>query len=100
MRRPCQVLIATIVGILAGCAAPRGGAGKGVRMKTTAHCEGDKVWLEGVKGWFVGDKESSPHAAQEAAMQAVLDSRQDGGATEPRCKSILSNMLRLRMLGN
>lgn len=30
-----------------------------------------KVWLEGVQGWFVGDKESSVHAAQEAAMQAV-----------------------------
>jgi hypothetical protein len=40
-------------------------------MKTTVQREGDRVWLEGVKGWFVGDKESSPHAAQEAAMQAV-----------------------------
>jgi hypothetical protein len=40
-------------------------------MRTTVHREGDRVWLEGVKGWFCGDKESSVHAAQEAVMQAV-----------------------------
>ena len=40
-------------------------------MNTTVHREGDRVWLEGVKGWHPGDKESSVHAAQEAIMQAV-----------------------------
>jgi hypothetical protein len=40
-------------------------------MKTTIHREDDRVWLERVRGWFVGDKESSVHAAQEAVMQAV-----------------------------
>lgn len=33
--------------------------------------DGDRVWIDGVKGWFCGDKESSVHAAQEAAMQAI-----------------------------
>jgi hypothetical protein len=40
-------------------------------MKTTVRREGDRVWLEGVSGWFVGDRESSIHAAEAAAMAAV-----------------------------
>ena len=40
-------------------------------MSTTVKREKDKVWLEGVTGWFVGDQESSVHAAQEAVMQAA-----------------------------
>jgi hypothetical protein len=40
-------------------------------MKTTVRREDDRVWLEGVKGWFMGDLESSVHAAQAAVMQAV-----------------------------
>ncbi len=40
-------------------------------MKTTVHRDADRVWLEGVSGWFVGDRESSVHAAQAAAMAAV-----------------------------
>ena len=40
-------------------------------MNTTVRREGDRVWLEGVSGWFVGDRESSVHAAQAAAMEAV-----------------------------
>jgi hypothetical protein len=40
-------------------------------MKTTVKREDDRVWLEGVGGWFVGDQESSVHAAQAAVMQAV-----------------------------
>jgi len=40
-------------------------------MKTTVKREGDQVRLEGITGWFVGDKESSVHAAQEAVMQAA-----------------------------
>ena len=40
-------------------------------MKTTVLKENDRVWLEGVKGWFVGDKESSVHAAQAAVMEAL-----------------------------
>lgn len=40
-------------------------------MKTNIRREEDRVWLDGVSGWFCGDKESSIHAAQEAVMQAV-----------------------------
>ncbi|MHB0938679.1 MAG: hypothetical protein ACYC6A_19970 [Armatimonadota bacterium] len=40
-------------------------------MKTTVHRDGDRVWLEGVTGWSVGDQESSVHAAQAAIMQAL-----------------------------
>lgn len=43
----------------------------GVARKTTVHCEGDKVWLEGVQGWSDGDKESSVHAAQASVMSAL-----------------------------
>jgi hypothetical protein len=39
---------------------------------TTRVCrDGDRVLLEGVGGWFVGDRESSVHAAQAAAMDAL-----------------------------
>lgn len=40
-------------------------------MKTVVRREDDRVWLEGISGWFVGDRESSVHAAQAAAMEAV-----------------------------
>jgi ribosomal protein L20 len=40
-------------------------------MKIEVKRKGKKVWLDGVTGWFVGDKESSVHAAQEAVMQAA-----------------------------
>jgi hypothetical protein len=40
-------------------------------MNTTVQRDADRVWLEGVSGWFVGDRESSVHAAQAAAMAAV-----------------------------
>jgi len=40
-------------------------------MKTSLKRDGDKVWLEGVAGWFVGDKVSSVHAAQEAVLRAA-----------------------------
>jgi len=40
-------------------------------MKTSVHREGDRVWLEGVTGWSVGDRESSVHAAQTTIMQAL-----------------------------
>ena len=40
-------------------------------MKTTVRREDDRVWLEGVQGWFYGEKESSVHAAQEAVMRAI-----------------------------
>jgi hypothetical protein len=40
-------------------------------MNTTVRRENGRVWLEGVKGWFAGDRESSVHAAQAAAMEAV-----------------------------
>ena len=44
-------------------------------MKTTIRREEDRVWLEGVNGWFVGDKESSVHAAQAAVMETVTSRR-------------------------
>ena len=40
-------------------------------MKTTVLKAADRVWLEGVSGWFVGDKESSVHAAEAAIMEAM-----------------------------
>jgi len=40
-------------------------------MRTTLIREGDRVWLDGVRGWFCGEKQSSVHACQEAIMRAV-----------------------------
>ena len=40
-------------------------------MRATVRRDNDRVWLEGVRGWFVGDQESSVHAAQTAVMEAV-----------------------------
>lgn len=40
-------------------------------MNTTVHREQDRVWLEGVSGWFVGERESSVHAAEAAVMKAL-----------------------------
>ena len=40
-------------------------------MNTTVHRDAHRVWLEGVSGWFIGDRESSVHAAQAAAMAAL-----------------------------
>jgi len=40
-------------------------------MTTTVHCKDDRVWLEGVRGWFVGDRESSVHAAAAVVMEAL-----------------------------
>ena len=43
----------------------------GLEMAVKVRREEDRVWLEGVNGWFVGDRESSIHAAQAAVMEAV-----------------------------
>ena len=40
-------------------------------MRTTACRERDRVWLDGISGWFAGDRESSVHAAEAAVMEAV-----------------------------
>jgi hypothetical protein len=40
-------------------------------VNTTVRREDDRVWIEGVSGWFVGDRESSVHAAEAAVMEAV-----------------------------
>ena len=40
-------------------------------MKTTVFKDADRVWLQGVSGWFVGDRESSVHAAEAAIMEAL-----------------------------
>ena len=39
--------------------------------RVTAHREGDRGWLDGVKGWSFDDKASSVHAASENVMRAV-----------------------------
>jgi hypothetical protein len=54
--------------ILAGCATPD--AAEPART-LTIRTEGHRKWLEGVKGWFCGGKESSVHAAHESIMQAM-----------------------------
>jgi hypothetical protein len=40
-------------------------------MKATLHRSGDRVWLEGAKGWSLHERPSSVHAAQAAVMAAV-----------------------------
>jgi hypothetical protein len=40
-------------------------------MKAVVRREGDRVRLEGVKGWSFRERRSSIHAAQEAVMRAV-----------------------------
>jgi hypothetical protein len=40
-------------------------------MPITLHRDNGRVLLDGVTGWFIGDKESSVHAAQEAVMRAL-----------------------------
>ncbi|MDF1512714.1 MAG: hypothetical protein P1S60_02775 [Anaerolineae bacterium] len=40
-------------------------------MQTTVIKDKDRVWLEGVNGWFMGDRESSVHAAQAAIMESL-----------------------------
>ena len=67
-RRPWWAAAWVLAGSAALLAAP---ASEEHRMKTQVHRDGDRVWIEGVKGWFCGDKESSVHAAQEAVMQAL-----------------------------
>ena len=40
-------------------------------MRTAVRREQDRVWLEGVSGWFVGNRECSVHAALAAVMEAL-----------------------------
>jgi hypothetical protein len=40
-------------------------------VNTTIHRKGDRIWLEGVKGWSLHEWPSSVHAAQAAVMSAV-----------------------------
>ena len=42
-------------------------------MRTVVRRENGRVWLDGVSGWFVGDRESSVHAAEAAAMEALSE---------------------------
>ncbi|MEW6360236.1 MAG: hypothetical protein AB1696_28140 [Planctomycetota bacterium] len=60
-----------VVLLVGGCTCASKSAGKETPVNTIVHREGDRVRLDGVKGWFCGDKESSIHAAQEAVMNAV-----------------------------
>ncbi|HRU05174.1 MAG TPA: hypothetical protein P5137_05300 [Candidatus Brocadiia bacterium] len=39
--------------------------------KAALRRQGGRVWLEGVQGWFCGQKQSSVHAAHEAVMRAM-----------------------------
>ena len=40
-------------------------------MHARVRREDDRIWVDGVHGWFVGDRESSVHAAQAAIMEAL-----------------------------
>jgi len=60
--------------LLFACAIIHSSSSFAAEKKTTIHKLAGTVWLEGVDGWFCGDKESSVHAAQEAVMQAVGES--------------------------
>ena len=42
-----------------------------VTMKTTVKREGDKVWIEGVKGFSAGEYASSPHGCQARILQTL-----------------------------
>lgn len=44
-----------------------------ITMSANLIKEDDKVVIKNVNGWFVGEKESSPHAQQEIVMQALGD---------------------------
>ncbi len=44
---------------------------KGALMRAAVKREGDKAWIEGVKGWNFAQKGSSVHAAMETVMRAV-----------------------------
>ena len=65
-----MLLRAVLLAALAGCTVTDLKQ-KEWEMSQGLKREGGKVWIEGVKGWFCGEKESSVHAAQEAVMQAV-----------------------------
>ena len=70
MRTILRLLGATCAALLfAGCATS--GLNAGAAVKTTIRTEGSRTWLEGVKGWFCGGKESSIHAGHESVMQAL-----------------------------
>ena len=46
-------------------------------MKTSVKRDGDKVWIEGVSGWFVGDKDWAKATSWNSAL--VLPSNQNRG---------------------
>lgn len=52
-------------------AAPQAGMEPSKQLQTEVKREGDKVWLEGIRGWAYLGKESSVHGAQSAIMQSV-----------------------------
>ncbi len=62
--------VGIVILLLAGCASvPKGNLAGHSRV--TVHREGDRVSLDGVKGWSFGDKASSVHAAAETVMRAI-----------------------------
>lgn len=40
-------------------------------MRAMVRRDADRVWLEGVHGWRIGERDSSVHAAQAAIMEAL-----------------------------
>ncbi len=74
LRFAAALVVAAAIG-LAGC-AEQGAGGKSItqtrkQAMTQVKREGDKVWIEGVKGWHMGERGSSIHAGQAAIMQAM-----------------------------
>jgi len=42
-----------------------------IPLTATLRRDGERVWLDGVKGWHVGEKQISVHAAMEAVLRAA-----------------------------
>jgi len=51
--------------------AKEGALSASITSKATVKREGDKVWIEPVKGWSMGERGSSVHAAQAAILAAI-----------------------------
>jgi len=64
------VLLSAVSYMAHGGAADAEAEGEETPMSNVQR-EGDKVWIEGVKGWYFSQKGSSVHAAMEAVMRAA-----------------------------
>jgi hypothetical protein len=65
------VVFLSVVGYTA-CGSARAAEVQGEETPmTNVQREGDKVWIDGVKGWYFSEKASSVHAAMETVMRTV-----------------------------